>query len=383
MSLALRPRLWTRRFFFCHRNYNVAVEGELNNDKLMEEQLVNDLFGGTGGSKKIPDKLENTSTLLFPGQGSQYVGMVKNLFKYQNVKDMFDVASEILGFKLLDLCIHGPKNQLDKTIYCQPAVVVTSLAGVEKLQAETPEVLENCMAVAGYSVGEYAALVFSGALTFEDAISLVKIRALEMQKASDDTGGGMISLVGGAKTKFNLACTDAVEYCHEKLGMERVLCRVSGYLAPNIRTVAGHLAALEYLSSQKQNYHIRRVQILPVSGAFHTALMRPAVKKMKHALKAIEVKEPMVTVYGNIDGKPYKDSADIVEKLPEQIIRPVLWEQTVHAMYAQYKNKAHHTYELGPNHKLGVLLKHCNGKAWKNYLPVDNRDNRTADNENG
>nr|XP_042913651.1 probable malonyl-CoA-acyl carrier protein transacylase, mitochondrial [Parasteatoda tepidariorum] len=108
-----------------------------------------------------------TSVLLFPGQGSQFVGMGKSLLSYPNVKDMFECASEILRYNLLDLCINGPQDMLNMTVHSQVAVVVTSLAAVEKLRAESPKAIENCAATAGFSVGEYSALVFSGALEFE------------------------------------------------------------------------------------------------------------------------------------------------------------------------------------------------------------------------
>ena len=113
---------------------------------------------------------KETSLLLFPGQGSQFVGMGSKLLDYPNVADMYRLASKILGYDLLDVCLNGPKQKLNKTEYCQPAIMVTSLAAVEKLKNEKPWAIENCVSTAGYSVGEYSALVFAGSLSFEDGM---------------------------------------------------------------------------------------------------------------------------------------------------------------------------------------------------------------------
>lgn len=333
------------------------------------DELAVDLLGLQEKEKIDPS---TTNAVLFPGQGSQYVGMAKKYLRYPNVKEMYECASEILGYNLLDLCLNGPRNKLDETIHCQPAVLVTSLAGVEKLQSETPEVLENCYMTAGYSVGEYAALVFADSLTFEDAVRLVQVRAQEMQKACDKASTGMVSIIGGARTKFNTACNEAVEHCHEHLDVENVVCKVSGYLAPNVRTVAGHLVALEYLQSRKKDYHMKRVQLLPVSGAFHSVLMQPAKKRLHEILANVPISDPIIKVYSNVDGKPYHNAKDIMMKLPPQITKPVHWEQTMHQIYSRgVKENMPNTFECGPGKQLGALLKKCNGKAWANYMPLD------------
>lgn len=121
-----------------------------------------------------------TSIILFPGQGTHYVGMGKNLMKFPNVKQLYNHASEILGYDLYRLCCEGPVSELSRTVCSQPAIFVSSLASLEQLREERPKAIENCVATAGYSVGEYAALVFSGAITFESAIYLVKVRSVYM-----------------------------------------------------------------------------------------------------------------------------------------------------------------------------------------------------------
>lgn len=361
---ASRCRLYRKSISLFLRNVSSSESDEKGIDEIALELL------GIQQKEKIDPS--ETNALLFPGQGSQYVGMAKNLLQYPNVKEMFDCASETIGYNLLDVCLTGPKKELDKTIHSQPAVFVTSLAAVEKLQVDSPEVLENSFMTAGYSVGEYAALVFAGALTFEDAIRLVHARADEMQKASDRVASGMVSIVGGARTKFNSACSEAIEYCEENLGLEDVVCKVSGYLAPNFRTVAGHRAALEYLQSRKQDYYMKRVQFLPVSGAFHTVLMQSAKTKLRNLLKHTEIANPIIKVYSNIDGKPYRGPNDILNKLPDQIVKPVHWEQTMHHIFSRdTKESMPNVYELGPGKQLGTLLRKCNGKAWTNYLTVD------------
>ncbi|CDQ94712.1 unnamed protein product [Oncorhynchus mykiss] len=185
--------------------------------------------------KKKPSEC---SVLLFPGQGSQFVGMGRGLLKYRNVKDMFGVAQKILGYDLLPLCLDGPEEELMKTVHCQPAVFVTSLAAVERLNHENPAAIENCVAAAGFSVGEFAALVFSGAMDFAEVFSFilalyaVKVRAEAMQKASELIPSGMLSVMGRPQAKYKHACLQAREHCLS-LGIKEPVCSVANYLFPD------------------------------------------------------------------------------------------------------------------------------------------------------
>ncbi|MED6274985.1 hypothetical protein CHARACLAT_021818 [Characodon lateralis] len=179
------------------------------------------------------------SVLLFPGQGSQFVGMGRGLTKYPNVKEMFSAAQKILGYDLLSLCLEGPEEELLKTVHCQPAVFVTSLAAVEKLQHENPKAIETCVAAAGFSVGEFAALVFAGAMTFSEALYAVKVRAEAMQEASELVPSGMLSVIGRPQAQYKYACLQAKEHC-KSLGIQEPVCSVANYLFPDGRVIAGH-----------------------------------------------------------------------------------------------------------------------------------------------
>ncbi|XP_067856177.1 malonyl-CoA-acyl carrier protein transacylase, mitochondrial [Heptranchias perlo] len=312
-----------------------------------------------------------TSLLLFPGQGSQFVGMGKGLQKYDNVKQMFAAAEKILGYDLLSLCVNGPQGELNKTLHCQPAVFVTSLAAVERLHHENPDAVEKCVGAAGFSVGEFAALVFAGAMDFAEALYAVKVRAEAMQEASESIPSGMLSVVGRSKARYNYACLEAREHC-KSLGLEEPVCEVANYLFPNGRVIAGHLQALEFLQQNSQKFHFLRTKLLPVCGAFHTRLMELATQPLQEILKTISIEKPLISVYSNVDAKKYMHSKHIQQLLVKQLVSPVKWEQTMHAMYEREQGTDFpDTYEVGPGNQLGTMLKNCNLKAWRFYKHID------------
>lgn len=311
------------------------------------------------------------SVLLFPGQGSQLVGMGRGLLGFPRVRELYDAASRVLGYDLLALSLHGPQEDLDRTVHCQPAIFVASLAAVEKLHHLQPEVIENCVAAAGFSVGEFAALVFAGAMDFSEGLYAVKIRAEAMQEASEAVPSGMLSVLGQRQSKFPLACADAREHCRS-LGIEEPVCEVSNYLFPDCRVVAGHLEALHFLQRNAARYHFRRTKMLPVSGGFHTRLMEPALEPLAQALKTVDIKKPLVSVHSNVTGHRYAHPGHIRKLLLQQVVSPVKWEQTMHAIYERKKGTEFpRTFEVGPGQQLGAILKSCNLQAWKSYSSVD------------
>uniref|UniRef100_A0A2K5D9F9 Malonyl-CoA:ACP transacylase (MAT) domain-containing protein n=1 Tax=Aotus nancymaae TaxID=37293 RepID=A0A2K5D9F9_AOTNA len=235
----------------------------------------------------------------------------------------------------------------------------------------SPQVIENCVAAAGFSVGEFAALVFAGAMEFSEGLYAVKIRAEAMQEASEAVPSGMLSVLGQPQSKFNLACLEAQEHC-KSLGIEDSVCEVSNYLFPDCRVISGHLEALQFLRKNSSKYHFRRTRMLPVSGAFHTRLMERAVEPLTQVLKAIDVKKPLVSVYSNVHGHRYTHPTHIQKLLAQQVVSPVKWEQTMHAIYERKKGSEFpKTFEVGPGQQLGAILKSCNLQAWKSYSPVD------------
>ncbi|CAJ1054794.1 malonyl-CoA-acyl carrier protein transacylase%2C mitochondrial [Xyrichtys novacula] len=313
----------------------------------------------------------NCSVFLFPGQGSQFVGMGKGLLKYPNVREMFTVAQKILGYDLLSLCLEGPEKELMKTVHCQPAVFVTSLAAVERLNQENPKAVETCVAAAGFSVGEFAALVFSGAMNFAEALFAVKVRAEAMQKASELVPSGMLSVVGRPQAQYKHACLQAKEHCRS-LGIEEPVCSVANYLFPDGRVIAGHQQALDFLQQNSRRLQFARIKPLPVSGAFHTELMECATEPLREVLRQVEINRPEINVYSNVDGKRYMNASHIRRQLVKQLVSPVKWEQTLHEIFERTQGTNFpHTYEVGPGKQLRSTLQKCNRKASTNYAHVE------------
>lgn len=311
------------------------------------------------------------SVLLFPGQGSQFVGMGRGMLNYGSVKDMFTVAEKVLGYDLLSLCLNGPESDLMNTVHCQPAVFVTSLAAVERLNHENPAAIENCVAAAGFSVGEFAALVFAGAMDFAEALFAVKVRAEAMQKASDATPSGMLSVIGRPQANYKYACLKAREHCLS-LGIQNPVCSIANYLFPDGRVIAGHLEALDFLQKNSKQLHFGRTRLVPVSGAFHTKLMEPAVQPLSGVLRQINLRRPEVSVHSNVDGKCYMQEKHVQRQLAKQVVSPVKWEQTLHEIYERTRGQEFpYTYEVGPGRQLGATLQKCNMKAFMNYTHID------------
>lgn len=165
-----------------------------------------------------------TSVLLFPGQGTIKVGMVKKYIHYPAAKELFEIANEIVGYDLLNICLNGPQDKLDRTEFNQIATVVLSLAALEKVREDRPSVFNNCVAAAGYSVGEITALILAGVLSFEDGIRLVHVRGKAMQQASGLVPQGMLSITITPKSKVSEACREAEKWAMDT-GVEKPVCR--------------------------------------------------------------------------------------------------------------------------------------------------------------
>ncbi|XP_063164327.1 malonyl-CoA-acyl carrier protein transacylase, mitochondrial isoform X2 [Candoia aspera] len=328
-------------------------------------------------ARKAQRTPEETSVLLFPGQGSQFVGMGRGLLRYPNVRELFRVAEAVLGYDLWRLCQAGPSAQLHRTVHSQPAVFVCSLAAVEKLHHQQPAVVESCIAAAGFSIGEYAALVFAGAIDYAEALYAVKTRAEAMQEASEVIPSGMLSVIGRKDSDYKAACFEAREYC-KSVGIADPVCEVSNYLFPDSRVIAGHLQALEFLQKNSKKFSFARVKMLPVSGAFHTRLMESAVQPLSEALESISIQQPLLPVYSNVDSKKYMQPEQIQHCLVEQLVSPVKWEQIMHAIYERRRGrKFPYTYEVGPGKQLGTILRSCNLKASKFYKNIEVSEDET------
>eukprot|EP00890_Picochlorum_soloecismus_P003879 jgi/Picsp_1/4492/NSC_06713-R1_malonyl :acp acyltransferase len=299
---------------------------------------------------------------LFPGQGSQAVGMLNESKDLPAVKKMLETANKVLGYDLLKLCNEGPKEDLDNTIYSQPALFVAGLAAVEKIRTENPSLVDSVAATAGLSLGEYTALVFSGAISFEDGISVVKVRAESMAEAAKmGDPHGMLSVVGLGDSDLEVICKEVREKMPGKV------CQVANFLFPQGRVVSGHKAALEEVQKLATKKGALKAVPVAVSGAFHTSLMSPARDALVSALEKITISDPLVPVYSNVTGEPFKDAREIRDLLPRQLVEPVKWEPTLKAIIASGKNELH---ELGPGAQIKAMVKRLDNAVWKNFKNI-------------
>jgi len=294
---------------------------------------------------------------LFPGQGAQTLGMGRQLCETQAAaRKLFNEAGEILGYDLADVCANGPVERLNSTVVSQPAIFVTSLAALEVLRASDPQVILDCSAAAGLSLGEYTALVFSGALSFAEALRVVQRRGEAMQAAADATPGGMASILGLELPKVEELC--AVARAQGTLEVANLLC-------PGNIVVSGAKAACTAVVRLAEAAGGRTTP-LKVAGAFHTSLMKPADQALEDALQNVEIKRPRMPVWSNVDAQPHTDPEEIRRLLIRQVLQPVLWEETMRnllaAGYARF-------YEIGPGRVLAGLLKRVQRRVECQNIP--------------
>jgi [acyl-carrier-protein] S-malonyltransferase len=288
---------------------------------------------------------------LFPGQGAQSVGMAGALCdEVPAARSLFDRASEQLGFDLLKLCVEGPAEQLDATVNSQPALYVASLAALEKLKRDEPAVVAACVAAAGLSLGEYTALCFAEAVSFEDGLKVVAERGAAMQDAAEAVPSGMVSVLG-------LEVPQVEELCQQCRGGETL--QVANLLCPGNTVVSGTTAACERIAEAAEKAGAMRVIPLAVAGAFHTPLMQPAVDRLSAVLEEIELVTPRVPVVSNVDARAHNDPQEIRSLLVKQVVSPVLWEKSVRQMI---DGGVDSFYEVGPGRVLRGLLKRIDRK---------------------
>lgn len=309
------------------------------------------------------DGYSSETAFCFPGQGAQYVGMCKDVVEtVPKAAELFSKASEILGYDLLDRCVSGPKEVLDTTAVSQPAIFVASMCAVEKLRQEQGDAAADAATVAmGLSLGEYSALCFAGAISFEDGVRVTKARGEAMQAAADMAESGMVSVIGLNKATVADLCKAASEKSGKKVQLANLLC--DGNYA-----VSGDMAACDAVCEiAKPDFKARMTVKLAVAGAFHTDFMEPAVAKLGEVLDSVEVKTPRIPVVSNVDAKPHSDPAVIKSILKQQVTAPVLWEDTMQGMLANgYKSG----YELGPGKVITGVLKRTDKTAKMGNIEV-------------
>jgi [acyl-carrier-protein] S-malonyltransferase len=292
------------------------------------------------------------SAFLFPGQGAQSVGMAGALCaSLPAAKSLFDQASAVLGYDLLALCVNGPADKLNATDISQPAIFVASLAALEQLKATQPDAANDVVATAGLSLGEYTALVFAGAFSFEDGLKVVQARGKAMQEAALATPSGMIAVIGMEVPEVESLVAEA-----KSAGK----IEVANYLCPGNTVVSGSLAALDKLEEIGRERGGIRATRLSVAGAFHTDIMRPADEKLAEALAGITFTPPRIPVWSNVDAQPHTDPMTLRDLLVKQVLSPVRWEETMRGLIAAGVERFH---EIGPGRVLAGLMKRVNRKA--------------------
>jgi [acyl-carrier-protein] S-malonyltransferase len=281
--------------------------------------------------------------LVFPGQGAQYVGMALELAqKYPVARDVMNQADDVLGFALSDIMAHGPEDELTRTDISQPAILVASVMSLAVLKTVVKPLIFN--AVAGLSLGEYTALVTAEAVSFVDALKLVRLRGQAMQAAAEAVPSGMVALIGTEEAGAAALC---------KAAAEGDCLQVANLNSPGQVVISGTKAACERAVAKAKEHGIRRAVPLPVAGAFHSALMAPAAERLRAALAATKFKDPQVPVYTNVHAGPVLKASEIPALLEAQLTKPVRWADSVVAMKAAGVDTF---WELGPGKTLSGMI---------------------------
>jgi len=282
------------------------------------------------------------SAFLFPGQGSQYVGMGNDIYqKYAKVRERYEQANDILGFNIVELSFNGIQEKLNQTYITQPAIFVHSyilfemLKDIDLLPAMT----------AGHSLGEYTALAAAGCLDFAEALSLVKLRGELMQNASDDQKGTMAAVIGLEN--------DIVENICREISQKEIV-GIANYNSPGQIVLSGSMDGVRLAMQLANDKGAKRVIELQVSGAFHSPLMGPALKTFNEELQKVAFNKPSIEFFSNVTAGAVTDPDELKLLLAKQLSSPVLWMQTIQQM-----NKAGATgyFEVGPGNVLTGLLR--------------------------
>lgn len=278
---------------------------------------------------------------VFPGQGAQFTGMGQDLYQANPIAvKLFQTADSLLGFSLTDIMFQGSADDLRQTRVTQPAIFVHSVIAARCLEDFNPDM------VAGHSLGEFSALTAAGALSFEEGLELVSIRAQAMQKSCEETPSGMAAILG---------LPDAV--------IEEVCARIStpedtvvpaNYNTPGQLVISGSLKAIAQACAALKEAGAKRALPLQVGGAFHSPYMESARKALEAAIDKAQLNAPICPIFQNVDGMPHTDPAQIKENLKQQLTHPVRWTTTIQQMIAQ---GADSFIELGPGEVLQGMIK--------------------------
>jgi [acyl-carrier-protein] S-malonyltransferase len=283
---------------------------------------------------------------IFPGQGSQHAGMGKELAEnFKSARISFEEADDALGFSLSRLCFEGPEEELKLTANTQPAILAASVAALRVLREESPLTPSF---LAGHSLGEYSALVASGALDFADALRTVRARGSFMQDAVPVGVGAMAAILGAEADQLAEICAEAAQ---------GEVVSPANFNSPGQIVVAGHTGAVNRAIEIAKAKGFRKAMLLPVSAPFHCALMQKAAERLAETLQPVQVNPLATPVVTNVEAKPNSDASRVKPLLVEQVCAPVLWDQIVQQIIAAGVTNF---VEIGPGKVLAGLVKRIN-----------------------
>ncbi len=303
--------------------------------------------------------MENKIAVLFTGQGAQYPGMGKEIYdEFDEAKEVYDKANDILGFNISDICFNGRKDELNKTSICQPAILITSIAILTIVKNRCNGKFADCVVTCGLSLGEYTSHVFAGSIAFEDAVRLVHMRGQFMQEACEQNPGGMLAVLG-------LADKEIEDICEQSKSAGEIC--LANYNSPGQVVVSGELNLLDDVKSAVKEKGGRAVK-LRVDGAFHSKLMNSAKERLREEIDKVNISRAQVPVIANVNGEYVSEPDEIRSALVEQLDNSVLWTQSMQKII---KNGVNEFYEFGPGNVLsGLLLKIDSSKEIKSIESI-------------
>lgn len=288
--------------------------------------------------------------LVFPGQGTQYIGMGKDIYeKFDYVRKFYSTASEIVGVKMEKLVFEGEEDKLKETVNAQPSIFLTSVAMLEVLRKEAGERIE-ILGCAGHSLGEYSALYCAGVFSFEDGMKIVRKRGEVMSNADPEGKGGMAAVIGLDPLRVREIC--------DELSREGKYIEAVNYNSPEQTVISGYKTSIKEATEKMLSAGAKRVVELAVSGAFHSKLMKEPAKIFRSFLENFSINPPSISVFSNYNAKPYPSSKqEILDIMEKQMCSPVLWTSIVNEISIL---KPDLVIEVGPGQVLKGLIRKTN-----------------------